>query len=67
MLSFHIHSNYSLLEGTIRIEDLISYAKKNGDGYVALTDTNGMHGLSRRLREHLQHQVIMLLSIIQAV
>ncbi|MDZ7764313.1 MAG: PHP domain-containing protein [Melioribacteraceae bacterium] len=33
------------LEGTIPIEELISFAKKNGSRYVALTDTNAMYGL----------------------
>lgn len=45
MTSLHIHSNYSLLEGTIPIEELISFAKKDGNNYVALTDTNAMYGL----------------------
>lgn len=45
MFTLHAHSNYSLLEGTIRIEDLVSFAKKAGSSYVALTDTNAMYGL----------------------
>lgn len=45
MITLHAHSNYSLLEGTIPIEELISFAKKNGSRYVALTDTNAMYGL----------------------
>ncbi|MDZ7767189.1 MAG: PHP domain-containing protein [Melioribacteraceae bacterium] len=45
MITLHAHSNYSLLKGTIPIEELISFAKKNGSRYVALTDTNAMYGL----------------------
>ncbi len=45
MLSFHTHSNYSLLKGTITIDDLIGFAKSQGSLYVSLTDTNGMYGL----------------------
>ncbi len=45
MLSLHVHSNYSILQGTIRIDSLIETAKKWGSTYVALTDTNGMYGL----------------------
>ena len=45
MITLHAHSNYSLLEGTIPIEELISFAKKNGNRYVVLTDTNAMYGL----------------------
>ncbi len=45
MLSFHVHSNYSLLQSTIRIDDLITFAKKHGSPFVSLIDTNGMSGL----------------------
>ena len=45
MLTLHAHSNYSLLEGAVRIDSLIDFAKKSGSGYVSLTDTNGMYGL----------------------
>ena len=45
MLPLHIHSNYSLLEGTITIDALIAFAKKHNSPYVALTDTNSMAGL----------------------
>lgn len=33
------------MNGTIPVEKIISFAKKNGSGYAALTDTNGMYGL----------------------
>ncbi|MFH0733947.1 MAG: PHP domain-containing protein [bacterium] len=45
MFTLHAHSNYSLLQGTIPIESLISFAKKSGSSYVALTDNNSMYGL----------------------
>ncbi|MBI9072285.1 MAG: DNA polymerase III subunit alpha [Melioribacteraceae bacterium] len=45
MISLHVHSNYSLLQGTIRVEDLVDYAEKEGSSFVALTDTNVMYGL----------------------
>ena len=45
MLSFHTHSNYSVLRGTIRIQELIAAAKKWSSPYVSLTDNNGMYGL----------------------
>lgn len=45
MLSFNIHSNYSLLQGTITIEALVEFAKSYESPYVSLTDTNGMYGL----------------------
>lgn len=45
MFTLHAHSNYSLLEGTIPIEELVTFAKKSGSQFVALTDTNAMYGL----------------------
>jgi len=47
MLSLHVHSNYSILQGTISIEALIDFAKANESTYAALTDTNGMYGIIR--------------------
>ncbi len=44
-MPLHVHSNYSLLEGTITIGALIAFAKKYNSPYVALTDTNSMAGL----------------------
>jgi DNA polymerase III subunit alpha len=40
----HLHSQYSLLDGAIRIEDLISKAKEYNMPAVALTDHGNMFG-----------------------
>ena len=40
----HIHSEYSLLDGAIRINDLVNFAKENGMPAVALTDHGVMYG-----------------------
>ena len=40
----HIHSEYSLLDGAIRISDLVNFAKENGMPAVALTDHGVMYG-----------------------
>lgn len=45
MFTLHAHSYYSLLEGTIPVEDLVAFAKKSGSQFAALTDTNAMYGL----------------------
>jgi DNA polymerase III alpha subunit len=45
MFTLHTHSNYSLLQSTIKIDELVGFAKKSGSAYVALTDTNAMNGL----------------------
>ncbi|MCK9211483.1 MAG: PHP domain-containing protein [Ignavibacteriaceae bacterium] len=51
MFTLHAHSNYSLLNGTIRIAELVSFAKKHGSAYAALTDTNSMYGLIKFAKE----------------
>src|SRR5574344_600547 len=40
----HLHSEYSLLDGAIRIKDLINFAKANDMPAVALTDHGVMYG-----------------------
>lgn len=40
----HVHSEYSLLDGAIRIKDLIDFAKEAGMPAVALTDHGVMYG-----------------------
>lgn len=45
MIPLHIHSNYSLLEGAFRIDELIQKAKEFNITSLALTDSNGMYGL----------------------
>lgn len=45
MFTLHAHSFYSLLQGTIPVNDLVSFAKQSGSRYVALTDLNSMYGL----------------------
>ena len=44
MFSLHNHSNYSILQGTIPIEQMIASAKEDSAPYITLTDTNGMYG-----------------------
>ncbi|QQS37418.1 MAG: DNA polymerase III subunit alpha [Ignavibacteriales bacterium] len=45
MFPLHMHSSYSLLEGVITIDEILSKAVEYGLKSVALTDTNGMYGL----------------------
>lgn len=44
-INLHTHSNYSFLNGAIKIEELVKYAKDLNMPAIALTDTNGMYGL----------------------
>ncbi len=57
MFTLHAHSNYSLLEGTIPIEELVSFAKRSGSAYAALTDTNAMYGLIQFARICGEHNI----------
>ncbi len=57
MFTLHAHSNYSLLEGTIPVEDLVSFAKRSGSTYVALTDTNAMYGLIQFSKICAEHNI----------
>lgn len=51
MVTLHAHSNFSLLNGTIRVGELVAFAKKHGSPYAALTDTNSMYGLIQFAKE----------------
>ncbi|MEJ2365567.1 MAG: PHP domain-containing protein [Deltaproteobacteria bacterium] len=41
----HVHSEYSLLDGAIRIKDMLERAKEFGMPAVAITDHGNMHGV----------------------
>ncbi len=45
MIHLHLHSNYSMLSGAMRIEEIIEQTKMFNLPAIALTDTNGMYGL----------------------
>ena len=40
----HVHTEYSLLEGMCRIDELIEHAQTDGMDAVAMTDTSAMYG-----------------------
>ncbi len=40
----HVHSHYSLLQALPKIDELIDYAKKDGQKVLALTDAGNMYG-----------------------
>lgn len=47
----HVHSEYSVLDGLIRIEELMNWTKENGAGYVTLTDHGNLYGAVHFYRE----------------
>ncbi|HNZ20212.1 MAG TPA: DNA polymerase III subunit alpha [Candidatus Hydrogenedentes bacterium] len=44
MIPLHVHSNYSMLEGTAPVERLVERAASYGLPALALTDTGGLYG-----------------------
>ncbi len=44
-VALHIHSNYSLLEGVITLDEIVDKAVSYNLPAITLTDTNGMYGL----------------------
>ena len=43
-IHLNVHTNYSLLSGAGRIEDLLGRARELGFDALAITDTNGLYG-----------------------
>jgi len=41
----HVHSNYTLMSGASRVDEIVQAAARLGYDAVALTDTNALHGV----------------------
>ena len=46
----HLHSEYSLVDGIIRIEELVDYAATHNFPSIALTDNSNLFGLIKFYR-----------------
>lgn len=64
MFTLHAHSYYSMLEGTIPVEELVTFAKKSGSTFVALTDTNAMYGLIQFAKIAQEHNIKPILGVL---
>ncbi|MBE5813053.1 MAG: DNA polymerase III subunit alpha [Clostridiales bacterium] len=53
----HVHSEYSLLDGAIRIKDLVSKTKELGMNAVALTDHGVMYGVVEFYKEAIKNGI----------
>ena len=53
----HIHSEYSLLESSVKIKSLVEMAKTYGMKSLALTDTASMHGIIEFYREAKENNI----------
>ena len=51
----HTHSHYSLLDGLIKIDDLVNEAVKLGMPAIALTDHGNMYGTIEFYKNHPRH------------
>ncbi|MCZ7687505.1 MAG: PHP domain-containing protein [Sandaracinaceae bacterium] len=47
LVHLHVHSEFSMLDGAIRLDGLIQHVRKLGMPAVALTDHDNMHGAVR--------------------
>lgn len=55
MIHLHVHTNFSLLQGTLRIEEIIKHCTDNSIKKIAITDTNAMNALiqfSKKAKEN---------------
>lgn len=46
-VNLHVHTAYSLLDGSARVEDLIQRTKEMGQSALAITDHGSMYGVIR--------------------
>lgn len=53
----HVHTEYSLLDGSIRIKDLILRTKELGMDTVAITDHGCMFGVIQFYKEAMKHNI----------
>jgi DNA polymerase III alpha subunit len=57
MIHLHVHTNFSLLQGTVRIEELIQSCIKQKISSIALTDINAMNGLIQFAKQALEANI----------
>ena len=56
-IHLHVHSQYSLLDGAIRFDEMLELARKYQMGAVALTDHGNMFGAVEFYQKAIQHGV----------
>lgn len=53
----HLHTTFSLLDGAIRIKDLMEYCKNHGMDAVAITDHGNMYGVVQFYQEAIKQGI----------
>ncbi len=56
-IHLRLHSEYSIVDGTVRLEDAVQAAAQDGQGALALTDLSNTFGLIKFYQEARQHGV----------
>ncbi|WP_409306056.1 DNA polymerase III subunit alpha [Peribacillus sp. SCS-155] len=56
-VNLHVHSAYSLLTSTVKIDELVSEAKDRGYSAIALTDRNVVYGILYFYKECMKHGI----------
>jgi DNA polymerase-3 subunit alpha len=59
----HLHTEYSIVDGAVRIPSLMQHCVQNGQPAVALTDQGNLFGLVKFYRQALQHGVKPLIGV----
>lgn len=50
-VNLYIETEYSMLNSTLKLEDIVSFSKENGQSQVAITDLDNMHGVIKFYRK----------------
>jgi len=61
--ALHNHSEYSLTDSILRIEDIVAFAKAQGAEAIALTDRNNLYGALKLYKKYslqLQNSILIL-------
>src|SRR5574344_2080659 len=53
----HVHTQYSLLDGACRLDDLFDRAKQLGQTSIAITDHGVMYGVQEFYKKALEHGI----------
>ena len=56
-VNLHVHSSFSLLDGAIKLPELVAKVKKAGMPAVALTDHGRVHGLVKFVKECTKQEI----------
>ena len=56
-VNLYIETEYSMLNSTLKLDDIISFTKNNNQGQVAITDVDNMHGVIKFYRKCIENKI----------